>query len=143
MNRNPDRSQAPTTSSEQNQPGTLDAFLFKDNLWDLIQALIEEGEWSLPEDLDDRQFLDDVFEHMRAGVREWVRGSAGYFLENSEYFLSSREALSIFDEESRARELDVSDNVRQAFLEFLYRDFASFCSQAITAVLENITAKKH
>jgi hypothetical protein len=142
MNHDSDRN-APTLLTEQGQMSTLDAFLFKDNLWELIQALMEEGEWTLPPEIPEAQFVDYVFEQMRGSVRGWVQSSAHYFLDNSEYFLSSKEALSIFDEETKRRNLEVSDSVRQAFLEFLYRDFANFCSQAISAVLENMTAKKH
>ena len=136
MNHDPERN-ARSLPSEQTQAGTLDAFLFKDNLWELIQALLEEGEFSIPSGLDERQFVDQVF------VRDWVRSAAHYFLDNSEYFLSSKDALAIFDSEMQTRGVEVTDNVRQAFLEYLYRDFANFCSQSIGAVVENVTAKKH
>jgi hypothetical protein len=141
MNHNPET--ALSFSAEGGQSVTLDAFLFKDNLWELIQALMEERNWALPTDVPERQFLDAVFEHMRGGVEDWVRGAARYFLENSEYFLSSKEALAIFDEEMRQRDIQASGNVRQAFLEFLYRDFPSFCSQAISTAMESVTEKRH
>lgn len=142
MNHDPERT-APSLPSEQTQTGTLDAFLFKDNLWELIQALLEEGEFTIPSGMDERQFVDQVFEYMRGNVREWVRSAAHYFLDNSEYFLSSKDALAIFDAEMKSRGIEVTDNVRQAFLEYLYRDFANFCSQSIGAVVESVTAKKH
>ena len=143
MNHKSEQNVSPTLPAEQAPGSTLDAFLFKDNLWELIQALMEEGDWVLPADMDERLFVDTVFEQMRGSVRDWVRRAAHYFLENSEYFLSNQEALSIFDEEMAQRGVKVSDNVRQAFLEFLYRDFPNFCSQAISTALEDATAKKH
>jgi len=140
MNRN---SEEETVAPPAEQPqATLDAFLFKDNLWELIQALMEEGDWRLPENMTEAQFVDTVFGHMREGVRAWVRRAAQYFLDNSEYFLSNREALDIFDEELQERGLRVSESVRQAFLEFLYRDFPNFCSQSIRVALDDATTQK-
>ncbi|GIX06565.1 MAG: hypothetical protein KatS3mg115_0968 [Candidatus Poribacteria bacterium] len=121
---------------------SLDAYLFKDNLLDLILVLMEDGDWTIPPEVEEEEFAELVFQRMRAEVSSWVRQAARYFLDNSEYFLSTQEALEIFDEELRARNVQVSDAVRQAFLEFLYRDFPNFCSQAIQRTLEELTVQK-
>jgi len=121
---------------------TLDAFLFKDNLGELIQALMEESNWQLPTSEDEQQFVDTVLDQMRGNVGDWVGRAAGYFLDNSEYFLSNQDALAIFDAELEKRAVTVSESVRNAFLEFLYRDFPNFCSQSIRTALEDAAAQK-
>jgi hypothetical protein len=143
MPQNPNHDSTPLLGDQGGQASTLDAFLFKDGLADLVQALMEEGDWSIPSEVDEKQFVETVFLQMRGDVRTWVRHAARYFLDNSEYFLSNREALEILDEELGKREVEVADSVRQAFLEFLYRDFPNFCSQAIRLALEDVTAPKH
>lgn len=143
MPHNPNHDGTPLLGDQTGQASTLDAFLFKDGLADLVQALMEEGDWTIPGEIEEKQFVDAVFLQMRADVRTWVRHAARYFLDNSEYFLSNREALEILDEELGKREVEVADSVRQAFLEFLYRDFPNFCSQAIRLALEDATAPKH
>ncbi|MDA1191947.1 MAG: hypothetical protein O3A46_09735 [Candidatus Poribacteria bacterium] len=143
MNRDPEQNApAVADTSDATQSANLDAFLFKDNLWDLIQALMDEGDWQLPEGVDEKQFVENVFHEMRDGKSTWVKRAAKYFLDNSEYFLSNQEALEIFDEELETRGKDVADSVRHAFLEFLYRDFPNFCSQAIRNALDEASVQK-
>ena len=132
---------ASTLPSDEPQT-TLDAFLFKDNLGELIQALMEESNWQLPTSEDEQQFVDTVLDQMRGNVGDWVSRAASYFLDNSEYFLSNQDALAIFDAELEKRAVTVSESVRNAFLEFLYRDFPNFCSQSIQMALEDATAQK-
>lgn len=132
---------ASALTSEEPQ-GNLDAFLFKDNLSELIHALMEESNWQIPTAVEEQQFIDTVLDQMRGSVREWVRSAASYFLDNSEYFLSNQDALAIFDNEIKKRSVTVSESVRNAFLEFLYRDFPNFCSQSIQLALEDATAPK-
>ncbi len=134
----PDASAVPSDDPQ----GALDAFLFKDNLSELIHALMEESNWQIPAAIEEQLFIDTVLDQMRGNVSEWVRTAASYFLDNSEYFLSNQDALAIFELELKKRSATVSESVRNAFLEFLYRDFPNFCSQSIQMALEDATAPK-
>ena len=107
MPHNPNHDSTPLLGDQTGQANTLDAFLFKDGLADLVHALMEEGDWSIPAEVEEKQFVDDVFMQMRTDVRTWVRHASRYFLDNSEYFLSNKEALEILDEELAKREVEV------------------------------------